>query len=176
MMRNSAGSLSRNRWVKNMLDSCPLGQISNMAARSSDGLRPPSGSILKNHSLIIIQLVRLQQPLLENRIWVVARQIFHDVQHEADSLLGEGSHQEVISGLLLIDAVEPKPAFIRDEPARRLVHPERRKAEPTEAIRPRLSVKSDEILLVHIHRGHQCKSCQAQNRYTKKPRQPPSLP
>jgi hypothetical protein len=34
--------------IKKMLVSCPLGHNSNMAANSSEGLRPPNGSIRNN--------------------------------------------------------------------------------------------------------------------------------
>jgi hypothetical protein len=38
--------------MKNMLDSCPLGHISNISERSSVGFLPPRGSIWNNFSIL----------------------------------------------------------------------------------------------------------------------------
>jgi hypothetical protein len=53
----------------------------------------------QGYPLIVIELMRLQQPLLESRKGVVAWRILHDVEDQADSLLGQCCHQVIISGL-----------------------------------------------------------------------------
>ncbi len=88
---------------------------------------------------------------------MVGRRILHDVQDEADSLLGEGCHQEIILSLLPVNAVKPEPAFSCNKPASRLVLPKGRETEAAEAIHTRRSIEIYQVLRVHVHRGHQCK-------------------
>jgi hypothetical protein len=88
---------------------------------------------------------------------MVGRRVLHYVQNEADGLLGEGRHQEIIPSLLPVNAVKPEPALSRNKPASRLVYPKGRETEAAEAIHPRRSVEIYQILRVHAHRGHQCK-------------------
>jgi hypothetical protein len=88
---------------------------------------------------------------------MMLRRILHDVEDKADSLFGEGSHKVIISVLLTVNAMQPEPTLSSDEPACRFVDPKGRKTEATQALHTRLSVEINEILLVHFHRGHQCK-------------------
>jgi hypothetical protein len=46
-------------------------------------------------------------------------------------------------------------AFSSDKPAGRLFHPEGKKREATQAVRPRLGGQINEVFLVHVRRGHQ---------------------
>jgi ribonuclease BN (tRNA processing enzyme) len=89
---------------------------------------------------------------------MMARGVFHNVEDQTDSLLGEGHrHQIVVSGLLPCNAVQPEMAFSCNEPAGWFVNPKGRKTKVAQAIRAGLGIKVDEVFLVHVHRDHQCK-------------------
>jgi hypothetical protein len=120
---------------------------------AAQGLHPKK----KGDTLIIVELVGLQQPLLEGRVGMMARRVLHHVQDKADGLLGEGCHQIIVPSLLPGDAMKPESALSRYKPTSRFIHPDGRKTEATQALYSRLSGKIDEVFLVHLHRGHQCK-------------------
>jgi hypothetical protein len=105
--------------------------------------------LLSVHSLLISNVFG---------ILVVDGGILHDIQNEADGLFGEGCHQEIIPSLLSVNAVKPEPALSRNKPTGRLVHPKGRKTEVPQAINSRRRGEIYQVLLVHVHRGHQCKN------------------
>jgi hypothetical protein len=77
---------------------------------------------------------------------------------QADGLFWEGCHQEIIPSLLSVNAVQPEPALSHNKPTSRLVHPKGRKTEATQAVNSRRSGEIYQVLLVHAHRGHQCRN------------------
>jgi hypothetical protein len=88
---------------------------------------------------------------------MMLRRILYDVEDEADGLFGKGRHQVIIPVLLTVNTMQPETTLSRDEPACRFVDPKGGETEATQALHSRLSGEIDEVFLVHVHRGHQCK-------------------
>jgi hypothetical protein len=73
--------------------------------------------------LVVGELVRVQQALIEGRTRMMLWRTLHKIQNEADGLLGHGQDQVIITILLPADAAKTKLALGQHKP---VVHPKGR--------------------------------------------------
>ncbi len=67
---------------------------------------------MKSRDLLVIrELVRIQQALLEGRIRQPLRRMLHYIEDQANSLLREGGDQIIVTRLLPVDAMQPETAL-----------------------------------------------------------------
>jgi hypothetical protein len=103
------------------------------------------------HLLKLRQLVQLAKTILQLLIGIVFRRIRDQIQHCAETLLGQGVDDMVEHLLMVIHPLDPEPGLSNGKPGLCVLRPKQKKAERRASI--------VRLLVVHSRESPMLRSC-----------------